>query len=493
MFKRILIANRGEIAVRIIRTLKEMGIETVAIYSEADERSLHVFEADQAHLVGPAEPLQSYLHIPRIIEIAKRTHSEAIHPGYGFLAENPRFAKACEEEGIAFIGPHSGVIELLGDKVLSRRLAEGEGVPIIPGMLESTTDLNILRGEARKIGYPLIIKAALGGGGKGMRVVEGPDQLEEACASAIREAEMAFGDGRIYLEALLKRPRHVEFQILGDKAGNVIHLFERECSVQRRHQKILEETPSPALFPELREEMAKAAVKIARAAGYTNAGTVEFLLDSHLNFYFLEVNTRLQVEHPITEMSVGMDLVRQQVEIAWGIPLNLRQEDIRQVGHSIECRVYGEDPQKEFLPSPGPILGYREPSGPGVRVDSGIYEGYEVPIHYDPILSKLIVWAEDREAARRRMLRALQSYVVAGIPTTIPFLMDLVASMAFLRGDTHIGFLEEHFSGWNPPKRLGLMAAVAATVASLGRSDAIRPRKREGGLSPWEYLGGWEL
>lgn len=492
MFKRVLVANRGEIALRIIRTLKEMGIETVAIHSEADTNAAHVLCADQAHLIGPAQPQESYLNIERIIDIAKKTRSDAIHPGYGFLAENPSFAKACEDEGITFIGPPSDVIAKLGDKIVSRKMARQAGVPVIPGMLEATKDMEKLKESAKALNFPLIVKAALGGGGKGMRVVHDPSQLEEACVSAMREAEMAFGDGRIYLESFLYKPRHVEFQILADKAGDVIHLFERECSIQRRHQKLLEETPSPALFPELREEMGKAAVRLAKAAGYVNAGTVEFLLGPSGDFYFLEVNTRIQVEHPITEMTLGVDLVRHQVLIAWGIPLRLKQHELKQRGHSIQCRIYAEDPERAFMPSPGKITGYKEPSGPGVRVDSGVYEGSDVPLEYDPILSKVIVWAEDREGARRRMLRALQEYFVSGVKTTIPLLVDLLLSMPFIKGETHIGLLEEGFSSWKIPKTYSHIAAIGAAISELTEKRFL-PSTQNERPSPWQTIGSWEL
>lgn len=493
MFRRILVANRGEIAVRIIRTLKEMGIETVSIYSDVDQEALHVFEADEAHYIGPPEPSESYLNIEKIIEIAQKTRCEAIHPGYGFLAENAEFAKACEESKIIFIGPPSKAIKTLGDKILARKIARAEGIPIIPGMLEATKELEFLEEAASNIGYPLIIKAAAGGGGKGMRIVREARELKEACLSAMREAESAFGDGRIYLERLLDRPRHIEFQVLADRFGNTIHLFERECSVQRRHQKILEETPSPALFPELREEMGKAAVALAKASGYVNAGTVEFLLDRSGNFYFLEVNTRLQVEHPVTEMTVGLDMVRHQVEIAFGLPLRLRQEELLQRGHAIQCRIYAEDPQNHFMPSSGRITGYREPTGPWIRVDSGVYEGANVPVEYDPILSKLVVWAEDRESARRKMLRALQNYFITGVRTTIPLLMDVVSSGSFTKGDIHIGFLEENFSTWAPPKYYRVLAIAAAALSEIMQEKPLLAERKAGHRSPWERLGPWEL
>ena len=494
MFKKVLIANRGEIAVRIMRTCKEMGIETVAVYSEPDRLALHVLEADEAISIGPAEPSESYLNIEKIIDVAKATGAEAIHPGYGFLAENPLFAKACEDSGIVFIGPPSRVIEDLGNKTLARTMMSKAGVPIIPGMLEATEDTQLLKKEADSMGYPLIIKAAAGGGGKGMRVVRAPEEFVEACTGAISEAQKAFGDGSIYLEKYLDRPRHVEFQILADEHGNVVHLFERECSIQRRHQKIIEETPSPALTEGLRARMGEAAVKVAKTSGYVNAGTVEFLLEPSGNFYFLEVNTRLQVEHPITELTTGTDLVRHQLEVAAGKPLGLRQENLQQRGHAIECRIYAEDPACGFIPSPGKIIGYEEPAGPGIRVDSGIHEGYEVPVHYDPILSKLIVVAEDRQFARLRMIRALENYRITGITTTVAFLLDVVRSIPFAKGETFIDFIRTHFAQWKPDEDLARVAAVAYVVDEiLGGSKTVAAVSRTGYPTPWQSLGAWRL
>ncbi|HDH97765.1 MAG TPA: acetyl-CoA carboxylase biotin carboxylase subunit [Deltaproteobacteria bacterium] len=493
MFKKVLIANRGEIAVRIMRTCREMGIQTVAVYSEPDELALHVLEADEAVPIGPAEPSESYLNIPRIIKAARETKAEAIHPGYGFLAENPSFAAACEQADISFIGPPSKVIEDLGNKTIARQMIQDAGVPVIPGMLEATTDVKRLKHEADKLGYPVLIKAASGGGGKGMRIVDNPEEFAEACVSAISEAAKAFGDGSIYLEKCLDRPRHVEFQILADINGNVVHLFERECSIQRRHQKIIEETPSPALSPALREQMGEAAIRVARASGYVNAGTVEFLLEPSGNFYFLEVNTRLQVEHPITELTTGLDLVRLQLEIAAGEALHLKQRELYQRGHAIECRIYAEDPAADFFPSPGKILDYNEPTGPGIRVDSGVYEGYEVPVNYDPILSKLIVFAENRENARRKMIRALENYCITGITTTIPFLLEVISSNHFARGDTSIDFVQKHFSGWHPDEDRIDIAAIAYVVDELLGAHLVRPNKELGYPTPWQSLGQWEL
>lgn len=493
MFKKILIANRGEIAVRIMRTCRELGIETVAVYSDPDSTALHVLEADQAVNIGPAEPAQGYLNIARIINAAKKTGAEAIHPGYGFLAENPAFARACEQSGITFVGPPSQVISDLGNKTLARTMMNQAGVPVIPGMLEATTDPDRIQKEADEIGYPVLIKAASGGGGKGMRIVTHPAQMAEACVSAMSEAQKAFGDSRIYVERCLDQPRHVEFQILGDIHGNVVHLFERECSIQRRHQKIIEETPSPALTSELRSKMGQAAVKVAKTSGYVNAGTVEFLLESSGNFYFLEVNTRLQVEHPVTEMVTGLDLVKCQLEIAQGNALPFEQNSLEQRGHAMECRIYAEDPSADFFPSPGKILGYKEPTGPGIRIDSGVYEGYEVPMEYDPILSKLIVFAEDRELARRRMIRALTNYCVTGITTTIPFLLDVVGSIPFAKGHTSIDFIEKHFSHWEQSQRYADIAAAVYVLDELLNKNVFVKRPQAGYPSPWESLGAWEL
>ena len=494
MFKKILIANRGEIAVRVMRTCREMGIETVAVYSEADAAAAHVLEADEAVLLGESEPLKSYLNIDRIIDAAEKTNAEAIHPGYGFLAENPDFAARCEKSGITFIGPPSRVIRDLGNKTVARTMMQKAGVPVIPGMLASTTDTVGLCKEAGKMGYPVLIKAACGGGGKGMRVVSVKDEMEEACISAMSEAEKAFGDGSLYLEKCLESPRHIEFQILADQQGNAIHLFERECSIQRRHQKIIEETPSPAMTTSLRKAMGDAAVSATLASGYTNAGTVEFLLDLSGRFYFLEVNTRLQVEHPVTEMTTGIDIVRKQLEIADGNPLTLKQEDIVQRGHAIECRIYAEDPEADFFPSPGTILVHREPSGPGVRNDCGVYEGFEVPVEYDPILSKLIVTAGTREAARMRMIRALESYVILGIRTTIPFLIDVIKSLYFEKGDTCTDFIERHFEEWSQNMEdadLARIAYVIDTLTSVKRPQAAA--KEKGWPTPWETLGEWRM
>ncbi len=494
MFKKILIANRGEIAVRIMRTCREMGIETVAVYSEVDRHSLHVLEADQAIHIGPAEPSQSYLNISKIIDVARQTGAEAIHPGYGFLAENPVFARECENAGITFIGPPAQVIEDLGNKTVARQIMTEARVPVIPGMLEATTDVKKIFSEADRIGYPVLIKAASGGGGKGMRIVADSKEIQEACLSAMSEAEKAFGDPNIYLEKCLVSPRHIEIQILADSHGNVIHIFERECSIQRRHQKIIEETPSPALTETIRGAMGRAAVAAAKASGYVNAGTVEFLMEPSGDFYFLEVNTRLQVEHPVTELTTGIDIVRQQIHIAARDHLAFKQEDIKRKGHAIECRIYAEDAEANFFPCPGKILFYKEPAGPGIRVDSGVYEGFEVPMHYDPIVSKLICLGEDRELARARMIRALENYPVLGIKTIIPVLLDIIRSTHFKNGQTYTNFIDTHFKDWKQDES-GIEMALVGYIAD----DLDTPKRRHFGpdkksvSSPWETLGEWKI
>ncbi len=497
MFKKILVANRGEIAVRVMRTCREMGVRTVAVFSEADRRSLHVMTADETVFLGDSDPASSYLNMDKIVGAAKETGAEAIHPGYGFLAESPAFARRVAEEGLVFIGPPGHVMGKLGDKTTARSIMARSGVPIIPGMTSSEADPDRLRAAAEAIGYPVLIKASAGGGGKGMRVVGSQNELAEAAALCSSEALSAFGDGSIYLEKYIERPRHVEFQILADMHGNVVHLFERECSIQRRHQKIIEETPSPALTDDLRKRMGEAAVEAARSAGYVNAGTVEFLLDQSGGFYFLEVNARLQVEHPITEMTTGLDLVRRQLEIAAGQPLPFTQDEITRRGHAIECRIYAEDPEADFMPSPGKILYARSAEGPGVRYDHGIYSGFDVPVHYDPILGKLVVWAEDRPSACARMVRALKECVILGVKTPIEFLLDILSSGEFQSGNTHTHFIEEHFSGWHPDTKADELALLAFTVHEM-----VGPRvgtatgtsiERMDVPSPWQTLGAWDL
>ncbi len=499
MVSKILVNNRGEIAVRVIRACRELGIPSVAVYSDCDRSSLHVQLADEAVHIGPPPPLLSYLNIDRVIEAAKRTEADAIHPGYGFLAENPLFARRCEDEGIVFIGPSSESLALVGDKLKSRQTVSGASIPIIPGMTDEGDPKRILA-EAERMGFPVLVKASAGGGGKGMRVARDRTQLSEAIEAGVREARTAFGNPSVYIEKYLERPRHVEFQILADHHGNAVHLFERECSIQRRHQKIIEESPSVVLTPELREEMGATAVRAIRAAGYTNAGTVEFLVDDsgeRISYYFLEVNARVQVEHPVTELVTGVDIVKQQIAIASGLPLPFSQSDLSQKGHAIECRVYAEDALNKFLPSPGRILFMREPTGPGVRHDCGTYSGWEVPIYYDPILSKVIAWGEDREAARIRLVNALSEYAVLGIKTTIDFSRALLVHSAFVSGDTHTDFIEKNMSDWRPTsgKADSLRAAlIAASVASLSReTPRVDTRASRGYPSPWLRIGEWEL
>jgi acetyl-CoA carboxylase biotin carboxylase subunit len=498
MFNKILIANRGEIAVRVIRACREMGIRPVAVYSEADARSLHVRLADESVPIGPAPAVESYLDMGRIIDAARRTGAEAIHPGYGFLAENAAFARLCETEKIVFIGPNSGALALVGDKLRARQTMEKAGVPTIPGMKSASRSPEEFRAAARALGYPVMVKASAGGGGKGMRIVCDESGLIPALEAGMREAKSAFGDDAVYLEKYIEEPRHVEFQVLADDHGGTIHLFERECSIQRRHQKILEETPSTALNPKLRTKMGETAVRAMRAAGYNNAGTVEFLLDRDNRFYFLEVNARLQVEHPVTEFVTGVDLVRQQVLIAAGARLAHRQEDLRQRGHAIECRIYAEDPKTNFLPSSGRIAFLREPKGPGVRFDSGIFEGWDVPVHYDPILAKLIVWAEDREAAIRRMATALDDCIILGIHTTTGFLHDVVSHPEFLAGRTSTAFIGKHFPSWGmgeedkERQRLALAAAAFDALERPARPAGVPDRGTERTTAtPWTTLGRW--
>jgi len=495
MFKKILIANRGEIAVRVIRACREMGIRSVAVYSDVDRRNLHVQLADEAVCIGEAPPLESYLNMDRIIDAAKKVGAEAIHPGYGFLAENHRFAARCEKEGIVFIGPSAKAMKLVGDKVASRKTLSKFDVPIIPGMKSVVSDIDTFQKEAARIGFPVMIKASAGGGGKGMRIVRNSKELKSAIEAGRREAKSAFGDDSVYLEKCIEQPRHIEFQVLADLHGSVVHAFERECSIQRRHQKIIEETPSTAVDPELRERMGRTAVEVVRATGYTNAGTVEFLLDPQKNFYFLEVNARIQVEHPITEMITGLDLVKWQIRIASGEKLTIRQEDLFQRGHAIECRIYAEDPANRFLPSLGTIHFMKNPEGPGIRVDSGIYSGCDVSMYYDPILAKLIAWGEDRETARKRMTQALKDYVVMGIKTTIPYLKDVMGVPDFMSGKTTTDFIENNLSDWkeNDKNEYLRAALTAAAVFEHTRPEFKSTPSTETTHSPWSILGNWRI
>jgi len=494
MFKKILIANRGEIAVRVMRTCREMGIRTAAVYSDADRTALHVRAANEAYSIGPAPSTESYLNIPRILDAARRSGVEAIHPGYGFLSENPEFARAVEAAGMTFIGPPAAAMELLGSKTASRRLAAGRGLPVVPGAVHNLESLDDVARLAEEYGYPIMIKASEGGGGKGLRLVRSGAELQSAYRAARSEAERAFGSPAVYIEKYLERPRHVEIQVLGDRAGRLIYLGERECSLQRRHQKVMEECPSPIVDEALRRKMGETAVRIAQTAGYSNAGTVEFLLDGDRNFYFLEMNTRLQVEHPVTEQVYGLDLVRKQIEVAAGQPLSLSQEDLRPRGCAIECRIYAEDPSNHFFPSPGLITGLERPSGPGVRDDSGVTAGWRVPLEYDALLAKLIVWAEDRPGAIARLGRALGEYDVRGIQTNLPFFRRVVEHPDFAAGQIDTEFIDRMLSAqadWEEPAMEGETAAamLAATVAAM-RQEAPKPaRQPTDQPSAWKTAG----
>ncbi len=444
MLKKILVANRGEIAVRIMRSCREMGISSVAVYSEADRTSMHVRYADEAYCIGPAPSNESYLKIDAIIDVALKTKADAIHPGYGFLSENADFAAKTEENGLIFIGPKPDAISAMGDKVTARKLMEKSGVPVVPGTKKSLASTNELITVAKEIGYPIMIKASAGGGGKGMRLVKNETELEPSYNMAKSEALSAFGDDTVYIEKYIESPHHIEFQILADQHGNTIHLFERECSVQRRHQKVVEETPSPHMTQALREKMGKYAIKAAQSVNYIGAGTIEFLVDDKHNFYFLEMNTRLQVEHPITERITGLDIVKEQIKIANGEPLSYQQDEIIMHGHSIECRIYAEDPQNNFMPNPGLIKHISEPLGLGVRTDGYVYKGYEIPIHYDPMISKLIIWAKTRNEAIARMKRALYEYKITGVKTSIPFLEKIMDTPDFKTGNYNTHFIDKN-------------------------------------------------
>ncbi len=472
MFKKVLIANRGEIAVRIIRACRDMGISPVVVYSEADRTSRHVRLADEAYLLGPAPSSESYLVISKIIEIAKRCRAEAIHPGYGFLSENPRFARACSEAGIPLVGPSAESMRLMGSKTGARKILMKSGVPLVPGTYRAMKSLEEALIEARQIGYPIMIKAAEGGGGKGMRMVGEEAHMPEAFAAAGSEAQNAFGDPSVYLEKYIANPRHVEIQVLADRHGDAIYLGERECSIQRRHQKVIEECPSPVLGEDLRRQMGEAALRVIRAAHYENVGTVEFLLDDERKFYFLEMNTRLQVEHPVTEMVTGLDLVEQQFRIAVGEPLGIRQADVRLRGWALECRIYAEDPERNFFPSPGVIRELVEPQGPGVRVDSGVYRGWEVPIHYDPLLAKLVTHGTDRTQAIARMRRAIVEYRILGIHTNLAFFSGVLADPDFIAGRLSTNFIEEYLQRRSKVSPVDACVDTASLAAALAYAES---------------------
>jgi len=491
MFGKVLVANRGEIAVRVIRALREAGIRSVAVYSDADRASLAVQMADEAALIGPATAAESYLAIDKIIAVAGAHCAEAIHPGYGFLSENAEFAEACAAAGVTFIGPPASAIRSMGSKTAARKLAIAAGAPVVPGTESAIETFAEAKRFAAELGYPVLLKAAAGGGGKGMRRVDREADLEAALRDASSEALRAFRNSEVYLEKLVPEPRHIEIQVLGDRHGHLIHLGERECSIQRRHQKVLEECPSPLMRedPELRERMGAAALKIARSAGYYNAGTMEFLVDRDRNFYFLEMNTRLQVEHPVTELVTGLDLVEWQLKIAAGERLTIRQEDVRWSGAAIECRIYAEDPDNQFLPSPGTITRLKEPSGPGVRLDSGVYEGWSVPLEYDPLLAKLAVWAPSRELATARMHRALGEYEIGGIRTNREFFAGILEDEAFRGGRLSTTFLDGFFERRGVAEiDIETEAVAALAVAMAAKNDARRFDATSKGEAP---KSGW--
>ncbi len=487
MIKKVLVANRGEIAIRVMRSCREMGIETVAVYSEADRKAMHVRYADDAWPIGPAPSAESYLKMEKIIEVAKQSGADAIHPGYGFLSENARFAELCQKEGIIFIGPSPYAINTMGDKITARKTMIAAGVPVVPGTTEPIRDIKKAVEVIKEIGLPVMIKASAGGGGKGMRLVKREEDIVNAVSSARSEAKAAFGDDAVYIEKYISSPHHIEFQVLGDQHGNIVHLFERECSVQRRHQKVVEETPSPIMTQEVRMKMGADAVSAAKAVNYYGAGTIEFIVDDNLNYYFLEMNTRLQVEHPITERVVGVDLVKQQINIANGLPLPFAQEDLKQNGHAIEVRIYAEDPDNNFMPSPGVIKHITEPLGLGVRHDGYAYVGYEIPMYYDPMISKLIVWGETRQDAISRLKRALYAYKITGVKTSIPYLHRIMEVPAFIEGRYNTHFIEENQEYLRPKavctERCMDVAAITAFVDYITKLEKLQPEK------PQKHLG----
>lgn len=505
MFKKILIANRGEIAVRVIRACRELGIASVAVYSDVDRAALYVRKADEAYPIGPAAASESYLNIPKILDVADRSGAEAIHPGYGFLSENPRFAEACAAAGVKFIGPTAASMEMMGSKTRARQHMGEVGVPFVPGTARGLASLDEAQKVAAEIGYPVMLKAAAGGGGKGMRLVHTPGELKSALESARSEAQRAFGDDEVYIEKAILNPRHIEMQILADEHGNTVWLGERECSIQRRHQKVLEEAPSPIVDPEMRQRMGEVAVRVAKAANYNNAGTVEFLVDENKNFYFLEMNTRLQVEHPITELITGLDLVHLQIRIASGEELPFRQEDIRIRGHAMECRVYAEDPDNSYFPSPGKITLLLSPSGPGIRRDSGMYEGWTVPIDYDALLAKLIGYGSDRSQTIGRLRRALNEYFVGGIKTNISLFRRILNDPDFQAGRVDTGFLDRLLARSSATEAASgkdtSVAAIAAGIFEMLDARAKQPGKASGngvtakngtGGASWKHAGRME-
>ncbi|MEY5043769.1 MAG: hypothetical protein RJA19_996 [Bacteroidota bacterium] len=495
--RRILVANRGEIALRIMRTAREMGIETVAVHSEVDADTPFVRFADRAICIGPAPSAQSYLVIDRVVQAALDAGADAIHPGYGFLSENARFAAAVRAAGLIFIGPSAEAIETMGSKLAAKETVAKRGVPLVPGTQEAILDPEAARAVAREIGYPLLIKASAGGGGKGMRVVHAESELEEQFHRAVSEAQNAFGDGSVFIERFVNSPRHIEVQVLADQHGQVVHLFERECSIQRRHQKVVEEAPSSVLTPELREEMGRCAVEVARSCQYVGAGTVEFLLDDQLRFYFLEMNTRLQVEHPVTEEITGVDLVREQIRIAAGHPLSFQQADLAIQGHALEVRVYAERPLAGFLPDTGTLTRYRPPVGPGIRVDDGVGEGSEVSIYYDPMLAKLVVKAPTRAAAIDRMIRAIDTYEVVGVETTLEFCRFAIDHPAFRSGQFDTHFVAQYFQADSLDRKpdlddVALAKIAAGLVARLRSSQSHPPPSTERNAAGTESSSWWQ-
>jgi acetyl-CoA carboxylase biotin carboxylase subunit len=498
MFTKILIANRGEIAVRVLRACHEMGIAAVAVYSDVDRASLHVRKADEAYPIGAAAAAESYLNMEKILDVAARSGADAIHPGYGFLSENAKFAQACADAGVKFIGPSAAAMDAMGSKTRARQAMERAGVPLVPGTSRGLESFEQAEQVAARIGYPVMLKAAAGGGGKGMRFVPAPEALKSALEGARSEAERSFGDGEVYLEKAMVNPRHIEMQVLADEHGNIVYLGERECSLQRRHQKVVEESPSPMVDADMRRRMGEVAVRVARAAGYTNAGTVEFLVDQQKNFYFLEMNTRLQVEHPVTELVTGLDLVQLQILIAAGERLAFTQDEVQIRGHAIECRIYAEDPDNNYFPSPGKITLLLEPSGPGVRRDSGIYEGWTVPMDYDPLLAKLIGYGADRNQAMGRLMRALHEYFVGGIKTNISLFLRILSDPDFRAAKMDTGFLDRLLEKKRaePPTdskatevaaiAAGLFAALGVPAAAAGERSPGSAVSKPSGASNWK-------
>jgi acetyl-CoA carboxylase, biotin carboxylase subunit len=491
--KKILIANRGEIAIRVIRACRDLGIGAVAVFSDPDQTALHVRRADEAYHIGPASPKESYLNIPKILEVAKKAGADAIHPGYGFLSERAGFAEEVEKAGLIFIGPSAKVIHSMGSKIESRKIAEKAGIPLVPGIQHPLKDVEEALVVAKKIGFPILLKAAAGGGGKGMREVKAEKELKSAFTMAQNEALSSFGDDKIYIEKLIEGPHHIEVQIFGDKHGNVLHFFERECSMQRRHQKVIEESPSPFITAKTRKNICAMAVQLAKAVNYYNAGTVECLVDKNQNYYFLEMNTRLQVEHPITELVTGVDLVKLQILVAQGDPLPFRQEDIQQCGHAVECRIYAEDPFHNFMPAPGLVTDQQYPLGPGIRLDNGIYSGFRIPLDYDPILSKLIAYGMTREEAIQRMQRALSEYRISGPKTNLYFHRRALEMEAFVQGNYDTHFIDDHIDKIlevpHEEKIKALMAAALAKFLDNHRTKPTTPGSGPVDASQWRVTG----